>query len=270
MFGVQHRPPPRSARPLRAFTLVELLVVIGIITVLIAILLPVISKARRHAERVACASNLRQLGQALLMYAGENRQWLPMPAEARFPQREDWIHWQANNVPSARKIEESSLWSYLGKSDKVLRCSGGIAEGRQASWYPYSYSINTHISGLLERKAGREIWQAQPVRLTKVRRSSSKILAFEENSDQINDGGWEASISDSKIVPRAWGLISVRHDIAGEGEVLGVVQRFVWRGNAVFLDGHCGFVQRRQARTAYHYDPLFNGAMHTMNGTPEH
>src|SRR5688572_2337592 len=100
-----------------AFTLVELLVVIGIITLLIAILLPVISKAKRHAERVACASNLRQLGQAFLMYAQENRQWLPLPAEDRCRLREDWIHWQPG-----RKIEESSLWNYIGKGDKVLRC----------------------------------------------------------------------------------------------------------------------------------------------------
>lgn len=64
------RPGPKNApRLLRAFTLVELLMVVTIITILIAILLPAISRAREQANRTKCASNLRQIGQALSMYA---------------------------------------------------------------------------------------------------------------------------------------------------------------------------------------------------------
>jgi prepilin-type N-terminal cleavage/methylation domain-containing protein/prepilin-type processing-associated H-X9-DG protein len=66
----------RPCRSHRGFTLIELLVVMGIIAALIAILLPALSSARVAARTAACASNMRQLGQALLMYANDNRGWL--------------------------------------------------------------------------------------------------------------------------------------------------------------------------------------------------
>lgn len=61
----------------RGFTLVELLVVIGIIAVLISILLPSLNRARMAANRTACLSNLRQISNAILAYASENRFTLP-------------------------------------------------------------------------------------------------------------------------------------------------------------------------------------------------
>src|SRR5689334_2482273 len=75
--GPRRQPRRKSRRRHGAFTLIELLIVIGIIGILIGILLPVTARARREAKKVACKTRLHDVGAAMQMYLNENRGWYP-------------------------------------------------------------------------------------------------------------------------------------------------------------------------------------------------
>jgi prepilin-type N-terminal cleavage/methylation domain-containing protein len=115
------------------FTLVELLVVIGIIAILVALLLPALNRARAHAINVQCLSNLRQIGQVCLQYAVENKGFLPpcQPDSIRNITAGGLIASNTAIFPTAQPSHRlrSDLFNRLKGSTRIFYCPANTGDG---------------------------------------------------------------------------------------------------------------------------------------------
>lgn len=234
------------------FTLVELLVVVGIIAILIGILLPVLGRAREQANRIACMSDLRQVANAFFMYTQENGGWFPSPAVWGGPSPtalgygnlstpappgypadwigwpEDWIVWR-NKTPNDKL--QGAIVKYLANptNGKIMMCPSDEALYRKVpnpdgSLYPYSYVMNSylsfgtnsnpHVPQTVTAPKNNLRYPADAAwKIAQVRRSADKILLYEEDERAVRDGrGQLQSPAIGNNVDNIVGLLSIRHD----------------------------------------------------------
>ena len=124
-------------RRARAFTLVELLVVVGIIAILISVLLPVVNRARESAVRTQCLSNLRQLTWAWTAYAQDHKGHLLDPNTVN---NVTWVSVAAGNTDTNESIKQGAMWKYVPDVG-VYFCPADTFDRMR------SYSINDYLNG---------------------------------------------------------------------------------------------------------------------------
>ena len=138
MFSI--RPARRRVRS--GFTLVELLVVIGIIALLISILLPALSRAREQANRVKCASNLRQIGMSIRMFADEHRGRVPYGQATPWTNGPDWWGlWMYEK-------DYISLIDLYGARRDLFVCPSRLGGGNPEDVYPWFPNLGSPNKGL--------------------------------------------------------------------------------------------------------------------------
>jgi prepilin-type N-terminal cleavage/methylation domain-containing protein/prepilin-type processing-associated H-X9-DG protein len=216
----------------RAFSLIEVLVVIGIIAILIALLLPSLIRARQHALQIKCMAQLRQVGIALTAYAGANRGHYP-----------SWSNWQVYGGDGTGEDEEGPGWvemlePYIGKpTSGVYLCPS----------FPPETQINYFLSEKWVALGGRKSLMQSDVRLASV-----FVLGGE--------------CTHRRLYPPMWGeaqLYSLTNDCDKDDirwKCLSFFgEEYGWNAhpagnNALFGDGHVGTFKKFDP-TAMTYDP---------------
>jgi len=255
-------PAPSRRHPCRrgaaAFTLVELLVVIGIIAVLMGILLPALNKARQQAWSVSCASNMKQMYNFTAMFALDHKGHLPRPST---------LYDRYTNTPTGTRIEENDCWAFVsagvvdfdhgglwryigdvGTRRAIVMCPGDNGERTlHAGQYfnnggtrNFSYAMNAWIRidpDLGNPNPARRTNKYTSVRLPKVMKPAEKIIWYEEVGP--NDAycvNPHASIDDLPT-PRHGSPKAALSNYSGAAYG-NPIYRNAGRGNHCFFDGH--------------------------------
>ncbi len=227
----------------RCFTLIELLVVIVIITILAAILLPVLARSRESARTAICASQIRQLGIAQQMYAEDNQDWLT---------GKGWIKWSSmgwkHTWHDQDRVREGKLWrnDYLRDAELYIcptfariytdfpSTCGHSSPGDVVPAFTYTYNAYLDRHGEWGRKIAQQ--------MSRVNHPDSIMMFTEENPFivpifsrySINNaifgpGTSETSVIDGIATYHSWG-----NYFSGSA-----------RGNVCFVDGHVARVPIR-------------------------
>jgi len=169
----------------RGFTFVELLVVIAILSILMALSMPLTRKVRESANRVGCASNLRQIGIALRLYADDNEGYVPTIAKIGVANQPGY----ATHVPFAWDTNTliTPLQNYGLQFDDLVCPASTHLNPPALDTNPVSATYNSYMSnylylpGLADPKINHAVWANWYD--TAGRRSAAPIKPFMKNDD---------------------------------------------------------------------------------------
>jgi prepilin-type processing-associated H-X9-DG protein len=201
-----------------AFTLAELLVVIGIIAVLISLLLPALQGAKRSSQTVQCSSHMRTIAQALILYTNEYRGYFP-PNTA-----DEGMYWHqkvmiGKTIPSASQYDPSSV------AGGVMVCPADFDDSIR------SYSINVFSSSLISHFVAPGLEKNPPQgKLYKlgVKQSSQIILLGETWSELNSSDSSGVNPAPGGVTDPAWVAESVFGYFKRPGERFGAGTGMGW------------------------------------------
>jgi prepilin-type processing-associated H-X9-DG protein/prepilin-type N-terminal cleavage/methylation domain-containing protein len=165
-----------------AFTLIELLTVIAVIGVLTAILIPAIGATQQSAQKAKCASNLRQIGQAISLFAMNNNGYFPLSTHTVRNVDESWIY---------------TIAPYLGEVDEVRICPADPQGPERLELNLTSYVLNEFVVvpnmdpfGQMRTNSYTNLWRLQNPALTMVAFIASDSMPLGDHSDHTHSRGW--------------------------------------------------------------------------------